>query len=68
MGLYRNSSSRPSPAAADASRDPDNVPVKAGNQTPNDVIELSLDTGSHPSQADSSGMTILLILEIFQQL
>jgi hypothetical protein len=24
----------------DASRDPDNVPAKAGNQTPNDVIGL----------------------------
>jgi len=36
--LSRNSSSRPSPPAADASRDPDNVPAKAGNQRPNDVI------------------------------
>ena len=35
-----NSSSRPSPAKRDASRDPDNVPAKAGIQTPNDVIEL----------------------------
>ncbi|MES0396747.1 MAG: hypothetical protein ABUK17_04305, partial [Syntrophobacteria bacterium] len=50
-------SSRPSPAKRDASRDPDNVPAKAGNQTPNDVIELSLDSGSRPPEADSSGMT-----------
>ena len=25
-----------------AAGDPDNVPAKAGNQTPNDVIDLSL--------------------------
>ena len=31
-----------------ASRDPDNVPAKAGNQISNDVIELSLDSGSRP--------------------
>jgi hypothetical protein len=37
--LCRKSSSRPSPPV-DASRDPDNVPAKAGNQTPNDVIGL----------------------------
>ena len=48
-------SSRPSPVKRDASRDPDNVPEKAGNQTPNDVIELSLDSG-YPPSADS-GMT-----------
>ncbi len=36
--LSRNSSSRPSPPPADARRDPDNVPAKAGNQRPNDVI------------------------------
>jgi hypothetical protein len=35
--------------------DPDNVPAKAGNQTPNDHIELSLDSG-HPPPANS-GMT-----------
>ena len=29
-----------------AAGDPDNVPAKAGNQTPNDVIDLSLDSGS----------------------
>ena len=52
-----SSSSRPSPAAADASRDPDNVPAKAGNQTPNDVIKLSLDSGSRPAKRRSSGMT-----------
>ena len=39
-------SSRPSPAKRDASRDPENVPAKAGNQTPNDVIEVSLDSPS----------------------
>jgi hypothetical protein len=38
-----------------ASRDPDNVPVKAGNQRPHDVIDRSLDSG-HPPPADS-GMT-----------
>ncbi len=54
--LCRNSSSRPSPPT-DASRDPDNVPAKAGNQTPNDVIELSLDSGSRPAKRRSSGMT-----------
>ena len=55
--LRRNTSSRPSPPTADASRDPDNVPAKAGNQTSNDVIELSLDSGSRPAKRSSSGMT-----------
>ena len=41
-----DSSSRPSPAKRDASRDPDNVPAKSGNQTPNDVIEVTLDSPS----------------------
>ena len=40
-----------------ASRDPDNVPAKAGNQTPHDVIEHSLDSGSRPAKRRSSGMT-----------
>ena len=56
--MFRNSSSRPSPPAVDASRDPDNVPAKAGNQTPNDVVDLSLDSG-YPPAADS-GMTDLV--------
>jgi len=30
-------------------RNPDNVPAKAGNQIPNNLIEFSLDTGSRPS-------------------
>ena len=47
-GLCRHASSRPSPPTADASRDPDNVPAKAGNKKPNEVIELSLDSGSRP--------------------
>jgi len=55
--LCRHASSRPSPPAVDASRDPDNVPAKAGNQTPNDVMECSLDSGSRPAKRSSSGMT-----------
>jgi hypothetical protein len=51
----RNTSSRPSPPTADASRDPDNVPAKAGNQAPNEVIVGFLDSG-HPPAANS-GMT-----------
>ena len=51
--LCRKSSSRPSPPV-DASRDPDNVPAKAGNQTPNDVIDLSLDSGSRSLSLDVS--------------
>ena len=39
-------------------RNPDNVPAKAGNQIPNNLIEFLLDTGSRPPQADSSGMTL----------
>jgi hypothetical protein len=31
--------------------------TRAGNQTPNDVIELSLDSGSRPAKRRSSGMT-----------
>jgi hypothetical protein len=38
-----------------ASRDPDNVPAKAGNQAPNEVIVGFLDSG-HPPAANS-GMT-----------
>ena len=30
-------------------RNPDNVPAKAGNQIPNNLIEFFLDTGSRPS-------------------
>jgi hypothetical protein len=55
--LRRNTSSRPSPVKRDASRDPDNVPAKAGNQAPNDVIDLSLDSGSRSVKRSSSGMT-----------
>ena len=55
--LCRNSSSRPSPSTWDASRDPDNVPAKAGNQPSTDVIELSLDSGSCSAKRSSSGMT-----------
>jgi hypothetical protein len=63
--LCGNSSSRPGPPTADASRDPDNVLAKlvpdfdqgAGNQTPNDVILGFLDSGSRPAKRRSSGMT-----------
>jgi hypothetical protein len=68
--LCRNSSSRPSPSTWDASRDPDNVSAKAGNQPSTDVIELSLDSpstllrvvslsnhGSCSAKRSSSGMT-----------
>ena len=55
--LRRNTPSRPSPIKRDASRDPDNVPAKAGNQAPNDVIDLSLDSGSRSVKRSSSGMT-----------
>jgi len=44
--LCHMSPSRPSQPAADASRDLDNVPAKAGNQASNDVIEISLDSPS----------------------
>ena len=40
-----------------AAEDPDNVPAKEGNQTPNDVIDLSLDSGSRSVKRSSSGMT-----------
>jgi len=43
-----------------ANRHPGQVPqsgTRAGIQKEFDYIELSLDTGSHPPQADSSGMT-----------
>jgi hypothetical protein len=58
MNLRGNSLSRTSQPVADASRDPDNVPAKAGNQAPNDVIEPTLDSGSRPAKRISSGMTV----------
>jgi hypothetical protein len=40
--------------------------TRAGIQEELDYIEISLDTGSHPPQADSSGMTIFPLSVLFQ--
>jgi hypothetical protein len=41
-----------------AGGNPGNVPAEAGNQTPNDVIELSLDSGSRPLSLDVSCIAV----------